>query len=72
MGRAIVDPLAAQVGQHQEHAFIIDSTMRTDDIEFEAEIHALPNEQELRQALDELLVERAEETEADPEQIFQK
>ena len=71
MGRAIVDPLAAQVGQHQEHAFIIDSKMRTDDIEFAAEIHALPNEKELRDALDDLDVERADETEADVEQIFE-
>ncbi|MBV0924279.1 chemotaxis protein CheC [Halomicroarcula limicola] len=71
MGRAIVDPLAAQVGQHQEHAFIIDSKMRTDDIEFEAEIHALPNERELRAALDDLDVERADETDADVEQIFE-
>ncbi|WP_181684794.1 chemotaxis protein CheC [Halorhabdus salina] len=71
MGQAILDPLAAQVGQHQEHAFIIDSRMQTDDIEFEAEIHALPNEQELREALDELMVERAEETEADPDELFQ-
>jgi two-component system chemotaxis sensor kinase CheA/chemotaxis protein CheC len=70
MGRAIVDPLAAQVGQHQEHAFIIDSEMRTDDIAFGAEIHALPNETELRQALDELLVDRADQTDADIEQIF--
>jgi len=70
MGRAIVDPLAAQVGQHQEHAFIIESRMRTDDIEFGAEIHALPNERELRRALEELLVERADQTEADVEQIF--
>ncbi|QPV62203.1 chemotaxis protein CheC [Halosimplex litoreum] len=70
MGRAVVDPLAAQVGQHQEHAFIIDSEMRTDDIAFGAEIHALPNETELRQALDELLVERADQTEADVETIF--
>jgi two-component system chemotaxis sensor kinase CheA/chemotaxis protein CheC len=72
MGQAIVDPLAAQVGQHQEHAFIIDSKMVTDDVAFESEIYALPNEQELRQALDELLVERADETEADAEQIFQE
>jgi len=71
MGQAIIDPLAAQVGRQQEHAFIVDSTMRTNDLEFEAEIHALPNEQELREALDELLVDRADETEADPEQIFQ-
>jgi len=71
MGRSIVDPLAAQVGQQQEHAFIIDSTMRTDDIEFAAEIHALPNEQELRAALDDLDVERADQTEASVEQIFE-
>ncbi|MBX0322831.1 chemotaxis protein CheC [Halomicroarcula sp. F13] len=71
MGRSIVDPLAAQVGQHQEHAFIINSTMRTDDIEFNAEIHALPNEKELREALEDLDVERADETDADVEQIFE-
>jgi two-component system chemotaxis sensor kinase CheA/chemotaxis protein CheC len=71
MGRAIVDPLAAQVGQHQEHAFIIDSEMRTEDIAFGAEIQVLPNERELRRALDELLVERADQTEADVEQIFE-
>jgi two-component system chemotaxis sensor kinase CheA/chemotaxis protein CheC len=70
MGQAIVDPLAAQVGQHQEHSFIIESEMRTDDIEFSSEIHALPNEKELRQALDDLEVERAHETDADVEQIF--
>ncbi|EMA16505.1 chemotaxis protein CheC [Haloarcula marismortui] len=70
MGRAIMDPLAAQVGQYQEHAFIIDSQMQTDDIEFQAEIHALPNEKELRAALNDLDVERATETGADVEQIF--
>ena len=71
MGRAIMDPLAARVGMNQDHAFIIESTMRTDEIEFESEIHALPDEEELRAALDDLLVERADETEADIEQIFQ-
>ena len=70
MGRAIVDPLAAQVGQHQEHAFIIDSTMKTDEIEFRSEIHALPNEAELREALEALDVERADETEANADQLF--
>ncbi|MBV0903770.1 chemotaxis protein CheC [Haloarcula salina] len=71
MGRAIVDPLAAQVGQHQEHAFIIESEMKTEDIEFESEILALPNEKELREALEALDVERANETQADVEQIFE-
>jgi chemotaxis protein CheC len=70
MGRAIIDPLAAQLGQHQRHAFVIDSKMETDEVEFESTIHALPNEQELRQALEELDVDRADQTDADAEQIF--
>jgi chemotaxis protein CheY-P-specific phosphatase CheC len=71
MGRAIIDPLAAQVGQHQEHAFIIESRMQTEDLEFGCEIHALPDDAELRQALAELDVERSEETEPDVERIFE-
>jgi two-component system chemotaxis sensor kinase CheA/chemotaxis protein CheC len=71
IGRAIVDPLAAQVGQHQEHAFIIDARMQTDEVAFRSEIHALPNERERRQALQDLEVDHADETEADVEQIFE-
>jgi len=71
IGRAIVDPLAAQVGRHQENAFIIDSEMRTDEISFGAEIHALPDEAELTRALEDLNVDRADETEADAERIFE-
>jgi hypothetical protein len=71
MGRAIVDPLAAQLGQHQRHAFTVDSKLRTDEVAVECEILALPDEEQLREALDELLVERADQTEADPEEIFQ-
>jgi two-component system chemotaxis sensor kinase CheA/chemotaxis protein CheC len=70
MGQAIIDPLAAQLGQYQQHAFIIDARMKTDEVEFESEIHALPNEQELRKALDDLDVERADQTEADVDQLF--
>jgi len=71
MGRAIIDPLAAQVGQHQEHAFIIESRMQTEDLEFGCEIHALPDDAELRQALEDLDVERKDETEPDVERIFE-
>ena len=70
MGRAIIDPLAAQLGQHQQHAFVIDSKMKTDEVEFESEIHALPNEAELREALEKLDVTRADQTEADVDGIF--
>ncbi|WP_136716789.1 chemotaxis protein CheC [Halorientalis salina] len=70
MGQAIMDPLAAQVGQHQTHAFIIESRMQTDDLDFSCEIHALPDDAELKQALDDLEIERKDETEADVEKIF--
>ncbi|WP_336001660.1 chemotaxis protein CheC [Halorientalis halophila] len=70
MGRAIVDPLAARVGQHQQHAFVIESRMRTADLEFECEILALPDEADLRRALEDLDVARKDETEPDAERIF--
>lgn len=70
MGRAIIDPLAAQLGQHQRHAFTIESRMVTEDLSFESEIHALPNEQELREALEDLDVSRTDQTEADVEDMF--
>jgi chemotaxis protein CheC len=57
IGSAIVDPLATELAQSQEHAFLIDSTIRTDDDEFTCDIYALPNEAELREALDHLTVE---------------
>jgi chemotaxis protein CheC len=54
LGPAIIDPLATELGQDQDYAFLIDSTIRTDDDEFTCDIYALPNETELRQALDQL------------------
>ena len=54
LGPAIIDPLATDLAQGQDYAFLIDSTIRTDDDEFTCDIYALPNETELRQALDQL------------------
>jgi chemotaxis protein CheC len=54
LGPAIIDPLATELAQAQDYAFLIDSTIRTDDDEFTCDIYALPNEKELRQALDQL------------------
>jgi len=71
MGRAIVDPVAAQLGQHQRHAFVVDSTLCTPDVAVESEIYVLPDGRELRRALEELHVDRADQTEADPETIFE-
>ncbi|KAB1194568.1 chemotaxis protein CheX [Haloferax sp. MBLA0076] len=54
IGSAIVDPLATDLAQSQEYAFLIDSTIRTDDDEFTCDIYALPDENELRKALEQL------------------
>jgi len=54
LGPAIIDPLVTDLAQSQEFAFLIDSTIRTQNDEFTCDIYALPNEQELRQALEQL------------------
>jgi chemotaxis protein CheC len=59
LGPAIVDPLATELAQEQDYAFLIDSTIRTNDDEFTCDIYALPNESELREALDQLSAQPA-------------
>jgi chemotaxis protein CheC len=54
LGPAIIDPLATELAQQQDYAFLIDSTIRTADQEFTCDIYALPNETELHDALDQL------------------
>ena len=54
LGRSVVAPLASELAQRQEHAFLIDSTIRTDGDEFTCDIYALPDEAELRQSLNQL------------------
>ena len=54
VGPAIIDPLATELAQQQDYAFLIDSTIRTADDEFTCDIYALPNEEELHDALDQL------------------
>jgi chemotaxis protein CheC len=56
LGPAILDPLATELARSQEHAFLIDSTIRTADDEFTCDIYALPDEAELREALNRLAV----------------
>ena len=54
LGPAIIDPLATELAQTQDYAFLIDSTIRTNADEFTCDIYALPNQAELRKALDQL------------------
>lgn len=64
MGAAIVDSIAARLGQRQEHAFIIDTVIRTADDEFGCDIYVLPRADELTAALEALDADSLPTTEA--------
>ena len=70
MNMAFVELITEQLGPFQTHAFTIESTLQTDDVEFTCEIHALPDEADLGAALEALAVERKDQTEADPSDLF--
>jgi len=70
MDLAMVEVITDQLGPFQTHAYTIESRMRTEAIDFDCEIHALPSESGLGEALEELLVERKHQTEADPSDVF--
>jgi len=70
MEMAFMNIVTEQLGTFQTHAFSIESAMRTDDLDFTCKIHALPDEEELGEALEELLIQRKDETEADPDDLF--
>jgi len=71
MGTSIMSPIVGRMARTQEHAFLLDSTIRTDtDGVFRCELFALPDGAELREVLEELLVERADRTRVDPDEVF--
>jgi chemotaxis protein CheC len=71
MGSSIMSPIVGRMARRQDHAFLLDSTIRTDeDGVFRCELFALPDEAELREVLDDLLVERADRTHVDPDEVF--
>jgi chemotaxis protein CheY-P-specific phosphatase CheC len=70
MDMSMMEIITSQLGPFQTHAFTIDSAITTDEVTFDCKIHALPDESGLEAALNALLVERAEQTEADPDDLF--
>jgi chemotaxis protein CheC len=71
MGSSIMSPIVGRMARTQEYAFLLDSMIHTDDDgAFHCEILALPDESELREVLQELLVERADRTHVDPSEVF--
>jgi chemotaxis protein CheC len=71
MGSAITSPIVGKMARTQDHAFVLDSVIDTDsDGVFRSEIFALPDEAELREVLGDLLVDRAEQTHVEPDEVF--
>ena len=70
MGSAIVSPVVGRLGQTQDFAFMIDSTVRTASERFRCELYALPDERELTRALETLDVDRTDQTRVDADQFF--
>ncbi|PSP54430.1 chemotaxis protein CheC [Halobacteriales archaeon QS_1_67_19] len=52
MGDAVAESVATRLGQRQSLAFLFDTTLRAADREFDCELYAIPDEAELRAALD--------------------
>ncbi|MCU4718721.1 chemotaxis protein CheC [Halapricum hydrolyticum] len=71
MEMTLLELVTEQLGPFQTHAYTIESRITTESVEFDCEIHALPNETQLSEALEDLLVTRRDRTEADPDEIFQ-
>ncbi|RQG86917.1 chemotaxis protein CheA [Natrarchaeobius halalkaliphilus] len=71
MGSSIVSPLIADLGRTDNYAFVLDSTIETEDADsLQCQLLALPRRDELEEALEALLVERVTETRADPDDHF--
>ena len=54
MGAAVVDPLIIGLSEVQEFAFVFDTRIRAVNTEFDVDIYAIPDENDLESALDQL------------------
>ena len=62
IGAAAVDPVVIGLGENQDFAFVFDTVVVADGQEFDCEIYAIPDEDDLERALNNLDVDRVEET----------
>ncbi|MHC3437520.1 chemotaxis protein CheC [Natrialbaceae archaeon A-gly3] len=62
IGAAAVDPVVIGLGENQDFAFVFDTVVVADGREFDCEIYAIPDEEDLERALNDLDVARIEET----------
>ncbi|RQG99681.1 chemotaxis protein CheC [Natrarchaeobius oligotrophus] len=61
-GAAAVDPVIVKLGANQEFAFVFDTVVVADGREFDCEVYAIADESDLERALNDLDVDRIEET----------
>ena len=62
IGAAAIDPVIIQLGETQEYAFVFDTHVMADGRVFDCEIYAIPDESDLERALNDLDVDRIDET----------
>ncbi|MFC4249342.1 chemotaxis protein CheC [Natribaculum luteum] len=62
LGAAAVDPVIIQLGENQDFAFVFDTVVVADGREFDCEIYAIPDEDDLERALNDLDVDRVGDT----------
>nr|WP_202613884.1 chemotaxis protein CheC [Halostella pelagica] len=61
MGAAVIDPVVIDLGENQEYAFVFDTQIQAADRAFDCDIYAIPNEDDLERALNDLDVDRVED-----------
>ncbi|MFC4437279.1 MULTISPECIES: chemotaxis protein CheC [Natrialbaceae] len=61
IGAAAVDPVIIQLGENQDFAFVFDTVVMADGKEFDCEVYAIPDEDDLERALNDLDVDRIED-----------
>ena len=61
LGAAVMDPIVLQFGDSQDFAFVFDTHVQAADREFDVEIYAIPDEDDLERALSQLDVDRIDD-----------
>ena len=62
IGAAAVDPVIIQLGENQEFAFVFDTHVVAEGREFDCDVYAIPDEDDLERALNDLEVDRIDDT----------
>jgi chemotaxis protein CheC len=69
-GAAVIDPVVIQLGEDQDFAFVFDTVIRSADREFDCSIYAIPNQEDLERALNDLDVGKVADAETKADVSF--